>query len=913
MIPSMNPPKAEARTALSRFTRVDRRLDLGYGGVILGLMLTALAAGGWYFQDVMDREERQLASLLTQLLADSISRISFSGKHHAQLLLEDIQLNQPRIRYLFITDREGRVVASSDHKRLGARLTGETLALARRVQAHPGDAPPSRRVHHDGEPVLEILIAYRGGFGDEVRGVLLAGLSRQERDAALTQGMVFMGVLVLVLLGVGTLAVHWLSAYFASPVRQLAHDMTATLQALPDSLYEIDAEGRYLKVLAHRDEWGEDPHQKILGQTLEEVMPAPAANTVRAALLEANQHGESHGRRFHLALPDGDAWFELSVARKTLASGEPRFIMLSRDISARKQAENRLYLYANVFRHSAEAIIITDADNLIVATNPALTRLTGYTETELLGKDPKVLSSGLTPRETYREMWRDLKEAGHWQGELNDRHKDGEPYPKWVSISEVRDHRGHLTNYIASFTDITERKAAEARINYLAYHDALTGLFNRLSLEERLAKAIDVARGEQTLLAVLFIDMDRFKLINDTLGHHMGDLFLIEVGRRLQAVTRDEDIVARLGGDEFVVVATAFDTLRDVAAIAANIIDRLHAPYQIERQHLRSSPSVGIGLFPQDGEDWETLMRCADTAMYHAKEQGRDNYQFFTSALNTAAHERMEMERDLRFALEQHQFNLHYQPKIGARDGRLNGVEALLRWQHPERGRIPPDKFIPVAEETGLIQELGLWVLDEACHQLATWREEGVFGVQMAVNLSIEQLRNPGLIGQLKAIMDRHDIAAGELQLEVTETAAMAQPEQAIVALNAIRELGVELAIDDFGTGYSSLAYLKSFPIQTLKLDRAFVSDIEHDENDAAICAATISLAHNLGLKVVAEGVETEAQRAFLITHRYDTLQGYLICPPLPPERLTPALRNAPIPFVLDDAPERLQPHQIGI
>lgn len=565
-----------------------------------------------------------------------------------------------------------------------------------------------------------------------------------------------------------------------------------------------------------------------------------------------------------------------------------------RDISDRKRAEEALRLYAKVFENSGEAILITDRDNRIVAVNSALARDTGFTIDDLRGKDPRVLASHQTPRETYQMMWAALQESGFWQGELWDLRKDGVTYPKWAAISAIHDGNGELTNYIASFTDISERKAAEARIDHLAHHDALTGLFNRYSLENRLAQSLLAARRENQLLAVMFIDLDRFKVINDTLGHHAGDLLLVEVAQRLEACVRESDIVARLGGDEFVVALTGLATSMDAALVATKVVTSLGMPFLIEGRQLHSTPSVGISLFPENGETAEALMQCADTAMYHAKEKGRNNFQFFSPAMTAAATERLELERDLRSALAAGQFELHYQPQVCAQKGLIRGVEALIRWRHPQRGLVPPLKFIPIAEETGVIQDIGAWVIMEACRQKAAWREAG-FGLQrVAVNLSAHQLRSPEFVPLVQSAIARYGLAPGELELEVTESVAMDDPERAIVQLQALRDSGVELAIDDFGTGYSSLAYLKLLPIHTLKLDRAFVRDIETDENDAAISAATLALARNLGLRVVAEGVETEAQRVFLASHACHLLQGYLFGKPEPAACLDAQWRDSP-------------------
>jgi diguanylate cyclase (GGDEF)-like protein len=452
--------------------------------------------------------------------------------------------------------------------------------------------------------------------------------------------------------------------------------------------------------------------------------------------------------------------------------------------------------------------------------------------------------------------------------------------------------------YIASFADISERKASEARIDYLAHHDALTGLVNRYNLENRLDQALLSAHRDNLRVAVMFIDMDRFKTINDSLGHYVGDQLLIEVGRRLHDCVRESDIVARLGGDEFIVVLTRITDEMDAAPLADKILRSLGQPYVFDGKEMHTSPSIGIAVYPSDGEDGPTLMKNADTAMYHAKDHGRNNVQYFTSAMNAAASERLGLENDLHQALRSGQMYLHYQPQVHAHDGRCFGVEALARWRHPLLGDVSPLKFIPIAEESGLIEALGNWVLEEACRQLGAWRAEGIGDLRMAVNLSAQQLRSPGLVQAVDALLKRHGLKGSDLELEITESVAMENPERAIGQLQGLRDLGIQLAIDDFGTGYSSLAYLKRLPIQVLKLDRTFVRDIETDPSDAEISAATLALAHNLDLKVTAEGVESEAQRDYLLRHQCDFMQGFLFSKPLPAEEALKYIRENCLPKV---------------
>lgn len=576
------------------------------------------------------------------------------------------------------------------------------------------------------------------------------------------------------------------------------------------------------------------------------------------------------------------------------AAQSGQLVTVFEDITARHEAEENNRLMAKVFANSSEAIIITDADNRIIAINDAFTRLTGYLAEDVVGRDPHLLSAGRTPPEVYEQMWRSLETAGTWQGELFDRRKNGEVYPKWLAISVARDTAGKVTNYIGSFVDISERKASEERMRHLALHDPLTGLLNRFSLQERLAQALGFAKRNDKLLAVMLIDLDRFKAINDALGHQVGDQLLIQVADRLAQSVRDSDIVARLGGDEFVIVLPDIESPAQAAHVAEKIVQVVSQPYLIEGSEQRTSPSIGISLFPSDAVDGGDLVKKADVAMYHAKALGRSTYQYFTHEMQAVADQRMLIEAELRTALAQQQFVLHYQPQLDLRTGRLVGVEALVRWQHPLRGLVPPLDFIPVAEETGLIIPLGNWVLQEACRQLGEWIAGGIGHIRISVNLSASQFLDKELPGRVHALLQEHGLGADKLDLEVTESMSMASPDKTIALMQELREHGLSLSIDDFGTGYSSLAYLKMFPISTLKIDRSFVKDIETDHNDADICDVTVLLAHKLGLDVVAEGVETEEQLKYLLSIGCEKVQGYLISRPLPADRVENFIRNNP-------------------
>lgn len=556
--------------------------------------------------------------------------------------------------------------------------------------------------------------------------------------------------------------------------------------------------------------------------------------------------------------------------------------------TARRNAEEKLELSARVFNQSQEGILISDKDNRVVSVNQAFTRITGYDEQEILGKNPNFLASGQQNKDFYRAMWKSLIETDFWQGELWDRNKEGNVYAEWLTISVVRNEAGNIINYIAIFTDITQHKAAKQQIEHLAHYDALTNLPNRLLLKARVDHEITVAERRKQSFALLFIDLDHFKNINDALGHSIGDYVLIEVSRRLLSAVREDDTVARIGGDEFNIMLA--DTHWHGAAIVAKkIISLLAEPVYYQHYQLHITPSIGISLYPENGDNYETLTKNADTALYQAKNQGRNQYQFFTQAMQQQTHRRMEIESRLRHALELNELIVYFQPQINTQTHRINGGEALLRWRHPDWGMVAPSEFIPVAEECGLILSIGDWVLKQSIAQAKQWHDAG-FPLTISVNLSLAQFRANTLCGKVKQTLEYYDFPPQYLELELTESIAMQNVDAAIEITRQLTELGIVLAIDDFGTGYSSLSYLQRFSLHKLKIDQSFTKEMETNKESENIVNAIISLAKSLNLKTIAEGVETEQQLSMFKQKNCDEIQGYYFSKPLPADEFTELL-----------------------
>lgn len=561
------------------------------------------------------------------------------------------------------------------------------------------------------------------------------------------------------------------------------------------------------------------------------------------------------------------------------------------DVTARRQAQAQLKLAASVFESSREAVFITDANRYLLAVNPAFCALTGLRAEQVVGQSVRCLNSPRHDATFYRDIWAVAAREGGWHGEAWGVNADGEDYPQWASLTAVRESDGSVSHYIGMFADISARKRAEARVQQLINFDSLTDLPSRALLQQRLPDMLAGHRYAETLLGVLFVDLDRFKNIADTFGHRASDEVLREVAKRLHACAGRDDLLCRHGGDEFVLVLANVGHATELARRAALVREALSRPMWLHGAELVLTASIGISVFPQDGDNADVLLRHADAALHHAKAEGRDNVQFFTESLNARAAEFLQLEHSLRRALGRHEFCLHYQPQIDMRSGELVGMEALIRWQHPSLGLVAPSKFIPVAEDTGMIVAIGEWVMFEACKEAQRWRELGLADVPVAINLSACQFRT-GVKDSVARALAASGLPADRLELEVTESLVMGAADQVIANLRELKQMGLILSIDDFGTGYSSLSYLKRFPIDRLKIDRSFVCDIDTNPDDAAITTAIIHLGHNLRLQVVAEGVETMQQWAFLREHGCDQAQGYWISKPLGSEALIEFLRN---------------------
>ena len=651
----------------------------------------------------------------------------------------------------------------------------------------------------------------------------------------------------------------------------------------PAVIYMKDLGGRYLLVNSLFEDIFSVSSQQMYGKTDSELFRDSEVAQIRQndlAVLENKVPMQMEEELLH----DGKLHTYLSV-KFPLFNDNNKVVALcgiSTDITERKRAENELRLAKNIIQNASEAVVVTTLEGIIVDVNEAFEEITGYSRDEVIGLTPSVNKSGRHDKAFYQEMWGSIRENGVWQGEIWDRRKSGEIYPKWLSINTVRNEQGEPSHYVGIFSDISIKKATEDQLEKLAYFDSLTGLPNRLLFRDRLNQEIAAARRHASKVALLFIDLDRFKVINDTHGHSAGDELLQLVAQRLNEQVRGSDTVSRLGGDEFTVIIPDIAHEEDVSGVAQKIVEAMDRPFLLRGQEARVGASVGIAIYPDDGENLDSLSQHADMALYKAKEEGRNNFQFFSEEMQTHITERFALEDDLRKGMQRDEFLLYYQPKYSLDNDKISGMESLVRWQQPERGMVSPADFIPLAEETGLIIPLSDRLLREACCQTAKWNSQREEKLKVAVNLSAKQFQQKNLANVVQEILQECSLPAEFLELELTESMVMGDVEAAIQTMRSLRDLGLSLAIDDFGTGYSSLSYLKRFPITTLKIDKSFVRDLTIDSDDASIVQAIIAMGRQLDLHVVAEGVETEEQLDFLRQYECEEVQGYLKSRPLP-------------------------------
>ena len=645
---------------------------------------------------------------------------------------------------------------------------------------------------------------------------------------------------------------------------EISDNLQLILDAITDGIVMVDRLGKVL--YSNRSAERIFERDNLIGKTL-----AIPVNTSTNTPQEIN-----------LLRPSGLGWAELRSA-SIQWQGNDAYVIGVRDITENKLNDERLRQAAAVFDNTRDVVMTVDADLRIVHINAAFTDITGYTEAETLGKPSSLLRSGRHDREFYAQMWQSITITGHWQGEIWNRRKSGEVYPELLSISRVTDKSGTTTHYVGVFADISKLKTSELQLDFLAHHDPLTRLPNRLLLLSHLEHAIKTAQREGKIVALLMLDLDRFKEVNDIFGHLAGDQLLQQVADRLIARLRSVDTVCRLGGDEFILLLEDIEQAEDAALVANDIISALSEPWQLSQDsEVSIGVSIGISLYPEHGNEAEQLIQQADTALYHAKAKGRGCFKYFCEDITHAARVRMDIEVRLRRGINEGELRVHYQPQIDIITGRIVGAEALVRWQDPLNGLLLPTVFIELAEKTGLITSIGNWVLKAACTQGQRWLNAGYPPLTIAVNVSPHQFRYSHIDTVVNEVLNETGFPAYCLELELTESALMQREGEATLILARLNKLGVTLAIDDFGTGYSSLAYLKLFPLNVLKIDKSFIDNIPHSRSDIAMTATIIAIARTLNLKVLAEGVETPAQLAFLQEQSCDLYQGYLTSPPVP-------------------------------
>ncbi len=697
-------------------------------------------------------------------------------------------------------------------------------------------------------------------------------------------------LVVTAFLGLREWAGYRLERKLGEDVRVSERELNNILQSMQDTYFRTDFDERIVRI--------SDSIQYLLGYKPGDVVGGKLWQfskdaTRRTQFLQAiaSNNGIVEDYQAPLRHRDGSSvWVSINAHIINDAYGVPTGIEgIARNVTDRKRAEAEMVKLSRALEQGADAVMITDVTGIIEYVNPAFEKITGFAGSEVLGRKPSVVKSGRMPDEFYRRLWDMILSGQVFEDVLVNRKRDDSLYYEAKTITPLKNGDGSITHFISTGRDITRQMQAQEELQYIAHHDLLTRLPNRILFLDRVTQAMARARWHQRLVALLFLDLDRFKYINDSLGHAVGDHVLVQAAERLRNCVREGDTVARFGGDEFVVLLDDVATESDVGGLAQKILAAIAPAFSVDRMELHVTASIGVSLYPNDGNDSETLLKNADGAMYRAKELGRNTFKFYSDDMSERAFERLTLENSLRHALDRDEFVLFYQPQVEIHSGRTVAVEALLRWQHPECGLISPADFIPLLEETGLIVPVGAWVARTACEQLRRWNDAG-YQTRMAVNISARQFNDASFVHTIEQAIADSGIVGADLELEMTESVFMRTTGDAGDTLTTLKGLGVSLAIDDFGTGYSSLAYLKRFPVDTLKIDRSFIRDIIDDADDAALTSAILAMTHSLRLHVVAEGVETHEQLEFLRAHGCTCVQGFLFSRPLPASELTPKL-----------------------
>ena len=668
-------------------------------------------------------------------------------------------------------------------------------------------------------------------------------------------------------------------------LREREARLRAIAGAVPDLLVVLDEDGRYLEVMTQDERLLYCEPGAAVGRRLHEVLPEPVGTLLINALRQALRSGRPTLTEYALDTPKGHCFFEGRI--QAIEGDEvPRTaVLIVQDVTHRALLEQEQRIAAIAFE-SQQGMMVTDAGARILRVNKAFTTITGYAGAEVIGHPARMLSSSRHDEAFFREVWQQLEQHALWEGEIWNRRRSGEVYPAHLTISAVRDEGGSVTHYVGCFTDITQSKASEEEIHALVYYDHLTGLANRRLLIERLRQALAHSNRDAWFGALMFIDLDDFKNINDLLGHHAGDELLTQAAARLSTAVREADTVARFGGDEFVVLVEQLPSDSVAAAAAARrlaekLAEKMGSPYTISNQRHFCTASIGIAMFTDEVQTVEELMQSADLSMYEAKRQGKNQIRFFDPVMQQKVSERLQLEADLREALAQDQFDLHYQAQCDG-DGRIEGVEVLARWQHPRRGSVPPGVFIPAAERSGYMPTLGRRLLEKACIQLGRWAGDPRFAaLRLSLNVSAGQLYEPDFVAETRALLERTGYPADRLVFELTETMLISDMEAAIQTMEALRNMGIRFSIDDFGTGYSSLAYLQRLPLDELKIDRSFIHHLPDDASSLAIVRTIVALARTLGLRLIAEGVEAAPQRDSLAHEGCTSFQGYMFYRPV--------------------------------